>query len=507
MRLPIGIQDFTNLREEGYLYVDKTMYMMPLLEGGRFFFARPRRFGKSLLMSTLKAAFMGRKDLFSGLWLENNFDFTSRPMIRLDFSNINFTSKPLDQGIVDWLRIQATEYNYDLKSTNARDAFRELILELSKTAKVAVLIDEYDKPITDYLLEPSKRAEHQAVLKSVYGVLKPMDSYLHTVFLTGVSKIGKLSLFSDLNNLSDISLNADYALICGYTKQEINATFPTHLEAVAKNLSLEMPVLMQQITHWYNGYSWDAINRVYCPFSFLIFLSQKEFKSFWFETGTPTFLVELIRAAQISPLEFNGSQLDAYTISTTNVEHLDPIGLMFQTGYLTIDSIQKSVLGTTYTLSYPNQEVRQAFSSSLLLEYSQMFPSRIGQMGIRLAQALGALDWQGLFSEVNHIFAGVPYEIFPKHESYVHSLLHLMLTSTGYKTQSQIQTSLGRMDILLETFTHFMVFEIKIGGTAKAALKQAKTTQYAAGLTGKPVVLIGVVFDLEKKQISGWAIG
>ncbi len=264
---------------------------------------------------------------------------------------------------------------------------------------------------------------------------------------------------------------------------------------------------MQQITHWYNGYSWDAINRVYCPFSFLIFLSQKEFKSFWFETGTPTFLVELIRAAQISPLEFNGSQLDAYTISTTNVEHLDPIGLMFQTGYLTIDSIQKSVLGTTYTLSYPNQEVRQAFSSSLLLEYSQMFPSRIGQMGIRLAQALGALDWQGLFSEVNHIFAGVPYEIFPKHESYVHSLLHLMLTSTGYKTQSQIQTSLGRMDILLETFTHFMVFEIKIGGTAKAALKQAKTTQYAAGLTGKPVVLIGVVFDLEKKQISGWAIG
>jgi hypothetical protein len=360
------------------------------------------------------------------------------------------------------LQIVAAEYGVELFADTVPSAFRELILELSKTAKVAVLIDEYDKPITDYLLEPEKRAEYQAVLKSLYGVLKPMDSYLHTVFLTGVSKIGKLSLFSDLNNLQDISLNADYALICGYTRPEINATFATHLEAVAKNLSLEMPELMQQITHWYNGYSWDAMNRVYCPFSFLIFLSQKEFKSFWFETGTPTVLVELIRAAQINPLEFNASQLDAYTISTTNVEHLDPIGLMFQTGYLTIDSIQKSVLGTTYTLSYPNQEVRQAFSSSLLLEYSQMFPSRIGQMGIRLAQALGALDWQGLFSEVNHIFAAVPYEIFPRHESYVHSLLHLMLTSTGYRVQSQIQTSLGRMDILLETFTYLWSLKLKL---------------------------------------------
>ncbi len=506
MRLPIGIQDFTNLREEGYLYVDKTMYMMPLLEGGRFFFARPRRFGKSLLMSTLKAAFMGRKDLFSGLWLENNFDFTSRPMIRLDFSNINFTSKPLDQGIVDWLRIQATEYNYDLKSTNARDAFRELILELSKTAKVAVLIDEYDKPITDTLLEPEKRAEHQAVLKSVYGVLKPMDSYLYTVFLTGVSKIGKLSLFSDLNNLSDISLNPKYALICGYTVTEIIYAFGDRLEAIAAEKQISVEALLDLVRFWYNGYSWDAINRVYCPFSFLLFLENPVFKSYWYETGTPTFLVELIKSAQINPFVFEHIQLPDSALVATDVEMLDPLGLMFQTGYLTIQHIESDQLGIRYTLSYPNEEVRRAFSSSLMQVYSHQVPSYIGGFSLELQRAITNLDWKTFFATINKVLTSIPYEIFPRKEDYIHSLVHLMLISTGYRTQSQIQTANGRIDTLLETNTHSIIFEFKIKGSAKSALKQIDMTGYADGLT-RAVVKIGVRFDLEKKQISGWAIG
>jgi hypothetical protein len=205
MRLPIGIQDFAKLRENNYVYVDKTLHFTDFLLGGTFFFARPRRFGKSLLLSTLASAFAGKKGLFTGLWLEHNHDFKPRPVIRLDFSNINFTSKSLNEGIVDYLRIHALEHQYRLINTNARDAFRELILEFSKTTRVAVLIDEYDKPITDYLLEPEKHIEHQAVLKSVYGILKSMDEYLHLVLITGVSKIGKLSLFSDLNNLQDLS--------------------------------------------------------------------------------------------------------------------------------------------------------------------------------------------------------------------------------------------------------------------------------------------------------------
>jgi hypothetical protein len=506
MRLPIGIQDFTNLREEGYLYVDKTMYMMPLLEGGRFFFARPRRFGKSLLISTLKAAFMGRKDLFSGLWLENNFDFTVRPIIRLDFSNINFTSKPLDQGIVDWLSIQAAEYNYDLKSTNAKDAFRELILKLSKTAKVAVLIDEYDKPITDTLLEPEKRREYQAVLKSLYGTLKPLDAHLYTVFLTGVSKIGKLSLFSDLNNLEDISLNPDYALICGYSQTELQVVFQSRLEVIAQQKQISLTELLNLVRFWYNGYSWDAVNRVYCPFSFLLFLKNPLFKSYWYETGTPTFLVELIKAAQINPFVFEHIELPDSALVATDVEMLDPLGLMFQTGYLTIQTIESDTLGTRYTLSYPNEEVRQAFSSSLMQVYSHSVPSYIGGFSLELQRAITNLDWKTFFAVINKVLTSIPYEIFPRKEDYIHSLVHLMLISTGYRTNSQVQTANGRIDTLLETPTHNIIFEFKIKGTAKSALKQIDTLGYADGFT-RAVIKIGVRFDLEKKQISGWAIG
>ncbi len=505
MRLPIGIQDFAKLRQNNYLYVDKTMYMMPFIEGGAYFFARPRRFGKSLLLSTLKAAFEGRKDLFSDLWLFSHHDFKPHPIVRLDFSNVNFRSKNLDEGIVDWLRINALQYGYELKSSNAQDALREIILEFSKINKVVVLIDEYDKPITDYLLEPEKRAEHQAILKSVYGVLKPLDEYLHLVLLTGVSKIGKLSLFSDLNNLQDISLNEKYTSLCGYTKSEIETVFGQHLEAVALRQSLSMSDLWELTTYWYNGYSWDGKTRLYCSFSFLVFLEQKKFSSFWYETGTPTFLLKLIRSAQLNPLEFDSSEMDASGITTTDVEHLDAVSLMFQTGYLTIKTVRSFAGQETYELGYPNQEVRQAFSSSLIGEYSQLVPSQISQFGVALYKALLNLDWQTLFAKVNQILASIPYEIFPARESYVHSLMHLMLTSTGFRTQSQLQTSLGRMDTLVTTPSHQIIFEFKVSGTAEQAVQQINTSGYADGFE-KPVVKVGVLFDLEQKCVTDWAV-
>ncbi len=506
MRLPIGIQDFTHLREEGYLYVDKTMYMMPLLEGGRFFLARPRRFGKSLLASTLKAAFEGRKDLFAGLWLEHRFDFVKRPVIRLDFANISFRDQALQKGIMEWLQIVAAEFDVQLHGDTISSAFRNLILELSKTQKVAVLIDEYDKPITDYLLEPVKRAEHQAVLKSLYGVLKPMDSSLHTVLLTGVSKIGKLSLFSDLNNLEDISLNPDFALICGYSQTDLQNAFQVRLEAIAIQKQMSFEALLELIRYWYNGYSWDAKNKVYCPFSFLLFLRNPVFKSYWYETGTPTFLLDFIKAAQINPFIFEHIELPDSVLVATDVERIDPLGLMFQTGYLTISKIESDALGTRYTLTYPNEEVRQAFSSSLLAQYSQTVPSYIGSFSLELQKAITHLDWKQFFATINRVLAAIPYEIFPKREDYIHSLVHLMLISTGYKTQSQVQTANGRIDTLLETRTHTIIFEYKLKGTAKSALKQIETAGYADGMT-RAVVKVGVRFDLEKKQITGWAIG
>ena len=504
MRLPIGIQDFTKIRENNYAYVDKTIYLEDFIQGGVFFLSRPRRFGKSLLLSTLKAAFTGRKDLFAGLWLENNFGFAVQPVIRLDFSNINFTNKSLDEGIVDWLKINALEYDYALKSSNARDAFRELILEFSKLGKVVVLIDEYDKPITDCLFENEKRTLHQTTLKNVYGVLKPMDAYLQLVLITGVSKIGKLSLFSDLNNLQDISLHPKYSLLCGYSRDEIETNFATELNAVAAFHQLPLAQFWQAIQFWYNGYSWDAVHTVYCPFSFLLFLEQQRFKSYWFETGTPTFLMQMIRNAKLNPLEFEHLEVSDSVIVATEIERLDPISLMFQTGYLTIKRIENNPRGTLYALGYPNEEVRQAFSSGLLLEYSALLPFQVDQLGLELQRAVLRLDWTAFFDVVNRTLASIPYEIFPRQEVFINSLLHLMLVSTGLRTQSQVQTSLGRMDTLLETNTHFIIFELKIGGQAETALLQIVNTKYAKGLIGKTVIGIGVVFDLESKSIVAW---
>ncbi len=466
--------------------------------------ARPRRFGKSLFLSTLKAVFSGRKDLFEGLWLEKTHDFTVHPIIRLDFSLINFTSKSLDEGIVDWLGITAVEYNYKIISTNARDAFRELILELSKQRKVVVLIDEYDKPLTDYLLEPEKRLTHQQTLKSVYGALKPLDAHLHLVVLTGVSKFGKLSLFSDLNNLQDISLNTNYATMLGYTREEIETHFASFIPPILENLNATYEDFWQATKRWYNGYSWDGKNRLYCPFSFLLFLENKEFKSYWYETGTPTFLVELLRDQQVNPLEFETKLVDETPLVSADIDNLDPIGLMFQTGYLTIQNKKSSLYGTEYELSYPNHEVRLAFSRGLLATYSKSVSSTISGFAVELRNALIQLNWETFFARVNGVLASVPYEIFPRKEIYANSLLHLILRSTGFDTQSQVQTSLGRMDTLLETNTHYIIFELKTTGTPEKAVGQISSSQYASGLRGKPVLGVGVVFDLETKCIINW---
>jgi Predicted AAA-ATPase/PD-(D/E)XK nuclease superfamily len=504
MRLPIGIQDFAKLREGNYVYVDKTMHVKTFLQGGLFFLARPRRFGKSLLLSVLKYAFEGRKDLFNGLWLEENFDFKACPVIRLDFSRLDFFARTLEAALVDSFQQTAKEHGLTLQANTPKSAFEELILELSKTQKVVILVDEYDKAITDVLFDQKQRDAHQIILKSVYGVLKSLDEHLHTVFITGVSKIGKLSLFSDLNNIQDISLDPEFATVCGYTKTEIEHSFPTYLEKAALVFNVPTSALWDAIQFWYNGYSWDAINKVYCPFSFLLFLSNPEFKSHWYETGSPSFLIEMIRDAQIDPLEFEFRNADSMQLVATDVENIDPVGLMFQTGYLTIVNKRNKMTGIEYDLAYPNQEVRMAFSRGLLENYTAKYPSFIGTFAFELRSLLLKNDWDASFFKVNQILAGIPYEIFPRQETYVHSLIHLMLVSTGLRVQSQVQTSTGRIDTVIEMPDQFIILEFKIGGTSETALQQIIDKDYAAGFSSKPVVGVGVVFDLETKSLVSW---
>ena len=506
-RLPIGIQDFPSLRQESCVYVDKTALIKRLLESGTYFFlSRPRRFGKSLLLSTIQAIFEGRKDLFVGLWLEHNYDFAVHPIIRLDFSKLDFEARSLEVSVIQELKFIALGYGLELVQDTVRSVFEELIRKLAATTKVVVLIDEYDKPITDYLLEIDKRDTHVAVLRSLYGVLKPMNQYLEFVMLTGVSKIGKLSLFSDLNNLQDISLDAEFASLCGYSREEIEHNFSDYLLELAQYQNLDLETLWSETKRWYNGYSWDGINRLYCPFSFLLFLKQKEFMSYWYQTATPTFLLELIQTQQLNPLEFELLQTDDRPLQATSLDLLDPTSLMFQTGYLTIIQKHRSPLGVQYDLSFPNFEVRYAFSRSLLGYYSHWVGNQISSFVIDLRSALNRLDWDAFFAKVNQILASIPYEIFPQQEAYPHSLLHLMLVATGYQTTSQVQTSLGRMDILLETFTHHIIFELKTKGTPKKAVTQINRKQYAAQFA-TPVIKVGVIFNLEQKVFSAWQVG
>jgi hypothetical protein len=506
LKLPIGIQDFASLRNGNYVYVDKTQWIGDLLSASKYsFLARPRHFGKSLLISTLKAIFDGQKALFTGLWLENRHNFKVRPVIRLDFSSISFTHKPLAIGIVESLHTTAAQYNLDLTSNNPSDAFRELIVALAQTEQVVVLVDEYDKPITDCLDSPVLLASHTEVLKGLYGLLKALEPQLHLVFLTGISKIGKLTLFSDLNNLLDLSLDRRFAQMLGYQREEIALCFGDYLADTRQVLDLDEAKLWEQLKFWYNGYSWDGRSRLYCPFSVLTFFSSQQFRPFWYETGTPSFLLKLIRQAKLNPLDFERFSTVDSVISSSEIDRIDPVSLMFQTGYLTIQSQASNPLGMRYELSYPNEEVRQAFSRGLLSEYSNSPASTIGTIGLQLQDALVSLDWPGFFSTVNRALASIPYEIFQVREAYFHSLMHLLLVSTGFSTRSQVQTSRGRADTISETFTHTVIFEFKVGGSAATALAQIEARGYG-DFSGKPVIAVGVVFDREQKCVSDWRV-
>ncbi|GEM49286.1 ATP-binding protein [Deinococcus cellulosilyticus] len=503
MQLPIGIQDFQKLREGGYVYVDKTMHMMPFVQGGYYFFSRPRRFGKSLTLTTLKAIFEGQKHLFEGLWIHDQHDFEPRPVLHLNFSGIDSRSLPLATGILKHLQREAGKQGLTLDLSSPSEAFQDLVLQLSRNGKVVLLIDEYDKPLVDFLDDPQRLKDHQNLLKSMYGTIKGLDEHLHLVILTGVSRFGKLSLFSDLNNLYDATLDPRFAELCGYTREELQGKFADQHGRAQEHLKMEPAPYWEMVRRWYNGYSWDGQCKVYCPFSMLVFLQNPGFKGHWYETGTPTFLLKLVRQEAYTPFEFEDFTAPGSVLTTASIDQMSPIGLMFQTGYLTIKSIEHTAGGTLYDLTYPNEEVRQAFSQGLLNEYIQR-PQYSEILGVRLQAALEKQNWEAFFAQVNTTLAGVPYEIFPRKEAFFNSLMHLMLMSTGLPTLSQVQTSKGRMDTVIELEKQVFIFEFKLDGTAQEALEQIKGAGYGEKYLGKRVVMVGVNFDSASKTVSEW---
>ena len=502
--LPIGTQSFERLREDNLLYVDKTQDIHRLIVNNRMvFLSRPRRFGKSLTVSTLDAVFSGRKELFEGLWIYDKWDWTQQfPVIRIDWTRISHAEpEEMKTSLIGFVQDIAQKYNITLTKETASDCFEQLIRLLHEKTdrKVVILIDEYDKPITSHLfdqrLDPIKTTVHD-----FYQVMKGADEHIRFVFLTGVSKFSGLSIFSALNNLNDISTNKHYATICGYTQAELESNFSEYIDEAAQEFGWTREKIIALIRRWYDGYSWDAQTRVYNPFSTLIFFEHRHFGNHWFKTGTPTFLIEILQRRQrenivLENVRVGDSLLDGYDPQT-----LAEIPLLFQTGYLTLKNIESGENGTVYTLGIPNMEVNKAFLTQILLAYGAYAPEKVDALSNRVTASLCACDEQGFADCLETLVAGVPNELKMNCEAHYHALVLIWLRFLGLEVHPEVSSSHGRADAVWKQQGLTVVAELKyskkdnVETLLNRAMAQIHDRKYYAPYTGK-ILLLGIAFS------------
>ncbi|MFZ4428148.1 MAG: AAA family ATPase [Saprospiraceae bacterium] len=505
-KLPLGLQDFRKIIENGFVYVDKTQYVFHIASHqGAYFLSRPRRFGKSITISTLLELFSGSRELFKGLWIEGKWDWNRvRPVIKLSLKDVNFEQRGLEEPLAERIAEIGTRNGIDLKATTARDKFRELILALSERGKVVVLVDEYDAPIVHYLgKELSTAYANRELLKGFYSVLKELDTLLELVFLTGVSKFSKTGIFSGLNNLVDLTTHPDYATMLGYTQAELEDNFPEEIAAACTARGLSRDQLLEQMRDWYNGYRFhQSAETVYNPVSVNNFFDRKEFDNFWFATGTPTFLIQILKQQGVFDLQAIGqSTLD---FDSFDLEDIRLFGLLYQTGYLTIQS--RDEFGQ-YTLDYPNREVKNSMLAYLFEAFGGVSKGTGVTMAIKLERAFIADDLEQVFRILQEIFAHVPYFLHEKYpEKFFHAAIHLLFTYMGIKVHSEVCTSDGRADSMVETPTHLYILEYKLDKSPQEALAQIRNKRYYrhAWEKGKPVTGIGVQFSSKTKNIEAW---
>lgn len=466
-KLPIGIQDFAFLRENKLLYVDKTKAIFDFIQEGKYmYFGRPRRFGKSLLCSTVKYLYEGKKELFEGLYLYDKIDWDTiaRPVIHIDLSKVSFVDISLAEGLSLHMDEISQTLNFPLKTQDAQSKFNELIVGLARQGKsVVVIVDEYDKALTDVLGDDEKFEQHRNILRGFYGILKPNDRYLHQVILTGVSRYGKISVFSQLNNILDYSLFESYVALCGYTPDELAFYFKDHITETASKMRLDTDELVERLKSRYNGYSFDGVHQVYNPFSILSFFKIQQFKNFWFDTGTPSFLLKLLQEQKIKIHELENFTGSSLILDATDIEYQSPISLLFQTGYLTISKLEQDGIDLWYHLDFPNTEVKQALAQYLLVTYTAKGLDRVdAHITTPLRHALKQNDLNKFCEVLKSVYADVPYQIYLQKEAYYHTIFHVLMNALGFKTESEVQTNQGRIDTVVETDQHIFIFEFKL---------------------------------------------
>ena len=511
--LPIGMQSFEAVRKANYLYVDKTKHLERLVTTNKYYFlSRPRRFGKSLFLSTLKAYFLGKKELFKGLYIETvEKDWKEYPVLYLDLNSGIYDSEErllnnLNYHLSEW----EEQYNIQTKFVNPEDRLSNIIkTAVKQTGKqVVVLVDEYDKPLLQTIDNEELHDKFKGILKGVYSVLKSCDEYIRFGFLTGVTKFSKISLFSDLNNLKDISLDENYTDICGITEEEIKTNFKEHLQAFAEKEETTSEDILSQLKAMYDGYhfSKDIKTDIYNPFSLLNSLTDFDFRNYWYQTGTPTFLIKLLQENDYDLKDLSEGNITARDLTSKESMLSAPVALFYQSGYLTIKDYDKEL--QEYTLGYPNKEVEQSFLEFLLPRYVHTIDDKSASYLSKFIKDLRAGRIEDSLEKMKVFFAGIPYDIIKDTENYYQTILFLICRLVGFYSQAEYRTSRGRMDMVIKTKDYVYVFEFKFDKSAKEALEQIDSKDYPLAFQQdeRKLYKVGVNFSSQTKNIDEYII-
>ena len=525
IKYPIGVQSFSEIINGNYVYVDKTEYVYHLVEEGKYYFlSRPRRFGKSLFLSTLEAFFLGNRGLFKGLAIDTHesIDWIKHSLLHLDFNAKDYTRDDLSlyNHIDGYLTKWEAEYGVEPRIRDLDTRFADVITAANqKTGRqVVILIDEYDRPLLQNLSKERqpRQALFRDMLKGFFGVLKSCDQYIRFAFLTGITKFGRVSVFSDLNNLEDITLDSKYNGICGITESELSDNLKSGIENLAKANDLSFGETCSRLKLSYDGYrfSFRKNEGIYNPFSVLNVLKKEEFGDYWFQTATPTMLVELLRDCDTDLTQLDGAARGENELMGLDPVLSDPIPVLFQSGYLTIKDTMMVGRKKMYRLGFPNEEVEDGFLEALLPFYVNRKTVSDGtELSSRCIEALRVADVDGFMLILKSLLAGVPYSESGKsskriHEGRFRDVLFIICRLMGLTVHCELHTALGRIDMIVETDSYVYVMEFKVDKSPEEALAQIEDRHYADRYLAdsRTVVKVGVEFSTRERNISAWAV-
>ncbi len=514
-KITSSIYEFETLIEKGYLYVDKTEYLWRLVQnyGESYFLARPRRFGKSLTISTLKAIFEGKKHLFDGLAIsKTDYDWNTYPVIHLDMGSCDSkNANDLKKFLVRMLQNQCVAHHItiDIDENVLSASFCDVINAVAGNGKAVVLIDEYDKPILGNIGTPDAEAVLE-VLKGFYSAIKTCNAKERFVFITGVSKFSHVSMFSGFNNPTDLTMHRDFATMFGYTQAEVEKYFSGYIDKACEQTGMEREDLLKKVKSWYDGFRFHAkAEPVYNPVSLAKFFeNEAEFNNYWFSTGTPTFLMKLAREKNFDIERTISEPVVGLAFNAFEINKADPLTLLLQTGYLTIKRSYVDDGETLYYLDFPNREVKNAFETYLINDYTGLSESEVGVTVFKLRKALKAEDFELIIDLLKTFYASIAYDVASSMEGRYQLLFVALFTLLGFKVEPESRTNIGRIDTVLETQDKVYIFEFKIDQSANVAMEQIKDKEYFQKFkhSGKQIILVGIDFDTKPRQIADWQI-